>query len=116
MSPVSGFVLQSEAMKIYIAGDTIWCQEVKEAINTFEPTHIIVNAGGAQFDKGDPITMDANDVLGVCKFAPTSKVIAVHMDTYNHCLLTRSLLKERLLQNGLGSTVQIPLDGETMFL
>src|SRR5262249_31943202 len=90
MAPVSGYVLQHVGEPtFYIAGDTIWCKEVSDAIHHFKPDVIVVNAGGARFLQGDPITMTAEDVVHVCRAARHAKVIAVHMEAINHCLLKR---------------------------
>ena len=58
--------------------------------------------------------MNAEDVLRVCKERPTAKVIAIHMEAINHCLLTRTALKSRLEQIGVIPQVQIPNDGEVL--
>ncbi|EFM09667.1 beta-lactamase [Paenibacillus curdlanolyticus YK9] len=113
MGKVSGFVLQAEGHPtIYIAGDTIWCDEVREALDRYKPDLTIVNAGGARFVVGDPITMDADDVVAVCRYAPYTQVAAVHMDAINHCLVTRDQLRERLAAEELLKQVWIPEDGE----
>ncbi len=110
MAPVSGYVLKSEhEPTLYIAGDTIWCKEVSDAIKHFQPEVIVVNAGGARFLEGDPITMTPNDVVHVCHAAPKAKVIAVHMEAINHCLVTREELERHLRKAGVH--VQIPEDG-----
>lgn len=115
MAPVSGFVIQTEGSpSLYVAGDTIWCEEVEEALNTHRPDVIVVNAGAAQFLEGDPITMTAEDVARVCRAAPDARVIAVHMEAINHCLLTRSGLAEELEEQGLADRVEIPPDGELL--
>ena len=112
MGPVSGFVLQAEGHPaLYIAGDTIWCDEVAEALDAFRPAVTIVNAGGARFTVGDPITMNEDDVIQVCRYAPYTKVIAVHMDSINHCLVTRSDLRARLEAEGCLDRVSLPEDG-----
>ena len=42
-----GFVFQKHCQKtLYVAGDTIWCDEVKTAIDKFSPSVIIANLGG----------------------------------------------------------------------
>jgi len=111
MAPVSGYVLQHpEEPTLYIAGDTIWCHEVDAAIRQFKPKVIAVNAGGARFLQGDPITMTAEDVIQVCKQAPHSEVIAVHMDAINHCLVTRKELAHAAHHAKV--KVIIPDDGE----
>ncbi|MWC29687.1 MBL fold metallo-hydrolase [Paenibacillus sp. MMS18-CY102] len=113
MGKVSGFVLQAEGHPtVYIAGDTIWCDEVREALDRYKPDLTIVNAGGARFVIGDPITMDADDVAAVCRYAPHTQVAAVHMDAINHCLVTRQQLRERLAAEQLLENVLIPEDGE----
>jgi len=61
--------------------------------------------------QGDPITMGASDIIKVSKAAPKAKIIAVHMDTVNHCLLTRSELKKALDEVGVKG-IAIPQDGE----
>ncbi len=113
MAPVSGFVLRGPGEDpFYIAGDTIWCTEVQQAIQHFQPAAIVVNAGAARFLEGDPITMTAADVLSVCRAAPQSKVIAVHMEAINHCLLTRQELAAQAQAAGLTHQVCIPADGQ----
>jgi len=97
MAPVSGFVLRASGEPtVYIAGDTIWCDEVREALGRFKPAVVIVNTGAAQFLQGDPITMTADDVVAVCQAAPGARVVAVHMEAINHCLLTRDDLAFQL--------------------
>lgn len=115
MGPVSGFVLQTEGeSSCYIAGDTIWCDEVETALMNLEPEIVIVNAGAAQFHSSDPITMAATDVLEVGKFSPDASLIAVHMEAINHCLLTREQLRKTINGAGFGPQVEIPLDGTTL--
>ena len=115
MAPVSGFVIQTEGSpSLYVAGDTIWCDEVEEALNTHRPDVIVVNAGAARFLEGDSITMTAEDVAKVCLAAPEARVIAVHMEAINHCQLTRRELAEELEEQDLAGRVEIPADGDTL--
>jgi L-ascorbate metabolism protein UlaG (beta-lactamase superfamily) len=114
MAPVSGFVLRAaDEQTLYIAGDTIWCSEVREALRVYTPAVTVANAGAAKFHEGDPITMTAEDVIELARGAPGTAVVAVHMETVNHCGLTRSALAARAAESGLASRVWIPRDGET---
>ena len=114
MAPVSGFVLRAaDERTLYIAGDTIWCSEVREALRAHAPAVTVANAGAARFLEGDPITMTAEDVIEVAQGATETAVVAVHMETVNHCGLTRSALASRVAAAGLGSRIWIPRDGET---
>lgn len=117
MGDVSGFVLAAEGEPtLYIAGDTIWCDEVEAAISAHSPDVIVVNAGAARFVQGDPITMDVPDVVATCNAAPDALVVAVHMEAINHCLLTREGLRAGLASAGLAGRVLTPADGETLRL
>jgi L-ascorbate metabolism protein UlaG (beta-lactamase superfamily) len=58
--------------------------------------------------------MDEQDVCEVCRSIPEARVIAVHMETVNHCRLTRATLRTKVEEEGLGKQVSIPLDGEIL--
>jgi L-ascorbate metabolism protein UlaG (beta-lactamase superfamily) len=110
MAPSSGYVLSSAGEPtLYIAGDTIWYDQVAETIKQHSSQVIVVNAGAARFLHGDPITMTAGDVIRVCRAAPQAQVIAVHMEAINHCLLTRAELAREA--EAAGVSVNIPEDG-----
>jgi L-ascorbate metabolism protein UlaG (beta-lactamase superfamily) len=112
LAPVSGFVLAAPgAPTLYIAGDTVYCDEVEHALEEHRPDVIVVNAGGARFVEGDPITMTADDVIAVARRAPDATVVAVHMEAINHCLETRADLHQRLRTEGLAFRVIVPEDG-----
>lgn len=114
MGQVSGFVLRSVGEPpLYLAGDTIWCGYVQEVLDTFQPDVIIVNAGSAQFLTGTPITMTSSDVARVCHARPAATVVAVHMDTINHCGTTRRQLRAELSRQGL-LQLKVPADGESI--
>lgn len=115
MSPVSGFVLQAPGEpSLYIAGDTIWCSDVEKSLEIYQPRVTVVFAGAARFLTGDPITMTAEDICRVCRKAPETRVVAVHMESFNHCLLTRKELRNFLEKEQLLNQVLIPDDRELM--
>lgn len=113
MGPVSGYVLQTpKEPSLYIAGDTVWCPEVVQSLEAFQPQITVVYSGAARFLTGDPITMAAGDIAKVCRNGNQTRVLAVHMEAFNHCALTRKQLREYLEQEGLSERVIIPADGE----
>jgi L-ascorbate metabolism protein UlaG (beta-lactamase superfamily) len=115
MGTVSGFVLQTKKDPIlYIAGDTIWCSEVKDALHAYKPDVVVLNTGEASFLTGGRITMNSEDVSKTCRELPTAKIIAIHLEAVNHCFLTRAKLKKHLEQEGITSQVMIPMDGEVI--
>lgn len=116
MGRVSGYVLKGKGEpSLYIAGDTIWCPEVQKALQAHQPEVVVLYAGAAAFLTGGPITMNADDVLSVCREIPSAKIIAIHLEALTHCLLTRSELRKKLEQEGSIHRVWIPADGETLY-
>ncbi len=114
MAPVSGFVLHAPGEpSVYIAGDTILCDEVLEAVEEHRPETIVVNAGAARFTQGDPIVMDNDDVLALAKAVPTARIVAIHFETVSHATETRADLRARLTGEG---NVVVPEDGEARCL
>ena len=115
MGPVCGFVLRAPGEPaLYVAGDTIWCDEVEDALAEHAPEVVVVNAGAARFLEGDPIIMDADAVVETARAAPRATVVAVHLEALNHCLLTRETLRAAVDEAGVGGRVLIPADGETL--
>jgi L-ascorbate metabolism protein UlaG (beta-lactamase superfamily) len=112
LGPVSGFVVAAPGEPVlYIAGDTIWCDEVRAALDEHRPDVIVVNASGARFLEGDPIVMTTDDVVAVARHAPAARVVAVHFEAINHCLETRADLHQRLREENLADRVTVPEDG-----
>jgi L-ascorbate metabolism protein UlaG (beta-lactamase superfamily) len=102
MGRVSGWVVDD----VYVAGDTIWCEEVERALATHRPRTVVVNAGGARFNVGDPIVMDVEGVRRV-RDATDARVIVVHLEAINHCI--EPLSAYRAIDG-----VVVPDDGETV--
>lgn len=112
MAPVSGFVLHAPGEpSVYVAGDTILCDEVLAAVEEHRPQVIVVNAGAGRFNTGDPIVMTNDDVVELARAVPSARIVAVHFDTLSHMTETRADLRERLLQEGLTEQVLVPEDG-----
>ncbi len=102
LAPVSGFVLDD----LYLAGDTVWYEEVEETIERFAPRVAIVHASAASFLEGGPIVMGIDDVREVIARVPV--VVCVHMEAINHCHLSRADLRAAV------PTARVPDDGETI--
>jgi L-ascorbate metabolism protein UlaG (beta-lactamase superfamily) len=114
MRPGAGYFIELPGDKsIYISGDTVMTQTVRHVLNDLRPDISILNAGTASLDFGRPILMPINEQLDFIRTAP-HKVIAVHLDAFNHCLTTREILRAALSKEGLSDKVIIPTDGELM--
>ncbi len=116
MGPISGFVMEAPGEPtVYWAGDTILCEEVRDAIRTYKPNIIITHSCGAEWGDHVKILMDEVETTEVCKIAPNSKVVAIHMDSVDHATITREALKNYARKIGISEDqLLIPRDGEVM--
>jgi L-ascorbate metabolism protein UlaG (beta-lactamase superfamily) len=115
LGQVCGVVFSHPSHKgLYVAGDTIWNRHVEEAIAKHRPEVIVLNAGDARVDGIDPIIMGTKDVLAVQRAAPTARLIASHMESVNHCVLSRAELRAFSEKEGFASSLLIPRDGESI--
>ncbi len=104
LAPVSGFVLGD----LYVAGDTVWCGEVEEALERHRPRVAVVNGSGARFVGSGPLVMTCEDVREVAARVPT--VVVVHLEAIDHCLETRAEVRAAV------PGALVPEDGETLEL
>jgi len=118
MGKVSGFVFQAAGEPtVYWCGDTIWYEPVEKVIRDYQPDIIVTHSCGAEFDKNDPIVMDAEQTVAVCRAAPAGVVIATHMEALDHCTVTRDDLRAFALAQGItAQQLRIPDDGEMLTL
>jgi L-ascorbate metabolism protein UlaG (beta-lactamase superfamily) len=116
MRPGAGYFIELPGDKfIYISGDTIMTPTVRHVLEDLRPDISILNAGTAALDLGRPILMPIHEQMDFIRTAP-HKVIAVHLNAFNHCLTTRDILRNAVLKEGLSGKVIIPQDGELMEL
>ena len=108
-----GVVFQAPLHKtLYLAGDTIWRDEVDQALAQYNPDVVVLNAGYAQLNGFEgAIIMGKDDVLRAAQIAPNATIVAVHMDAINHMTLSREELSRFVRKEGIQSRVEIPQDG-----
>ena len=116
MGNVSGFVLKSVGEPtVYWVGDSIWCEQVAEAIEIHKPDIIVSHSGGATLPGFAPIIMDGEQTLTTLGAAPNAVVVAVHMESLDHCTVSRTMLRKVADSGGIvASRLRIPEDGETL--
>ncbi len=117
MNPVSGYILEAkDEPALYITGDTIWCDEVRAALKEHQPQIVAAFAGEARLLAGGHITMSACDIGRIAKLLPSATVIAVHMEAFNHCGLTREALRAFTEGKKLSDRVLVPENGEQIII
>ena len=114
MGNVIGFYLKLPSQKsIYLSSDTIYTDSVDKVLKNYKPDISVLACGAAQFDLFKQLIMNVEDILTFVKNS-SGIVIANHMESINHCPLTRTELKEILTNKQLANKVLIPEDGEIM--
>jgi len=120
MGKVCGFVFQAEGEPtLYWAGDTVLCEEVRDAITIFKPDVIVTHSSGATWPDSNKvrslIVMDAAQTVEVCRIAPTTTVIATHMEALDHGTTSREDLQKAVEQaDSENKRLLIPADGEIL--
>ena len=108
-----GVIFKSEIEPtVYLAGDTIMYDGVKNAIDIHKPKYIVVNASCSQTPTSGPLNMGIDDIQELHKYYPEGKLIASHMDNVGNSTLCRAKLRASEVKDYIYS----PADGEIMFL
>ena len=131
MGKVSGYVLEAAGEKpLYLTGDTIWCDGVKDTAHRFNPGVIVCNAGGNIFfpesnpfskyislERVHKVIMDEQQVLELMNYCKDAAVVTVHIGALDHETVSRESMKAYLEKNLMNvNLVHIPEDGETIYL
>ncbi len=98
---------------LFLAGDTVFSDEVRNFLTCVQPQISVVPAGGARFDLGTDIIMGIDEVI---EFTGMSKgiVVANHLEAVSHCPVKRAALRAAAVRAGVADRLRIPEDGDTL--
>jgi L-ascorbate metabolism protein UlaG (beta-lactamase superfamily) len=99
---------------LYLAGDTIWNGYVEENLRTYKPDVIVLNCGDALIPGLGSIIMGKEDVYRVYQATPGATILASHMESVNHSMLSRQELREFIAERTMTQRVLVPEDGESV--
>jgi len=109
---VIGFGVTTSAYRLWISGDTIATQAVKEAVWDYSPQKVVVYFGSVRA-YGIRITFDAKDALQVIEpLEELGQLIGVHVNDWSHFRSDPVQLVEAFASLGL----QLPAHGEVIEL
>jgi L-ascorbate metabolism protein UlaG (beta-lactamase superfamily) len=112
MGNVMGFLtVLPDQKSIYLSSDTIYTDDVDKVLKEYKPDINVLACGVAQLDLFKPLMMTLDDILKFVKNT-SGNVIANHMESINHCPLTRNKLRDALKVKAINDKVLIPEDGE----
>lgn len=110
----SGYLIEMAGEpSLYLSGDTILTPEVLDFVARRQPDVCLVPAGGARFDLGHEIIMNAQDVLRLMGVA-RGAVVANHLEALSHCPVTRRALVDAARAAGMADRLWVPEDGGTV--
>lgn len=112
MGQVTGYLFTGEEKSLYLASDTIFYEGVADILREFSPDVIILNCCEATLPEGRLI-MSLEDIASVCKMCPASVVIATHLDSVNHALLSSKDVRQFVKDRGLNQVI-VPSNGDCL--
>ncbi len=114
LGDVCGVVFRhSDEKTLYIAGDTIWYEDVEANLAAYSPDVIVLNAGDARAPVLGSIIMGTEDVKKVHQAAPNAVLVASHMEVVNHCVLSRNEMRAFAHINGIAERLLVPDDNQS---
>jgi L-ascorbate metabolism protein UlaG (beta-lactamase superfamily) len=117
MGTVMGFILKAEnEPTVYWAGDTVLTPEVIAIVRKNRPDVIVTHSGAATL-ANTLLLMDDAQTIELYRHAGEAIFIAVHMEAFDHCAVTRDRLRATANLAGIPShRLLIPADGEQIEL
>ena len=109
-----GLVFEAaDEQTLYVAGDTVWYEGVRQTLATYKPPIIVLNTCAAEIIENGRLIMGDEDVEAVARTMPESKIIPTHMDNVAHASITRHEMRGLLARRGI-ENYQMPADGEVL--
>jgi L-ascorbate metabolism protein UlaG (beta-lactamase superfamily) len=111
MGKGSSYLIDYKGFKIFLTGDCLLTDSLKNNLIKSGPDIVIANAGAAKFKFGQPITLSIKEIQEISRILENSKIFVLHLDALNHCSETRDYCKEQIRDY---SNIYIPDEGETI--
>jgi L-ascorbate metabolism protein UlaG (beta-lactamase superfamily) len=103
--PVIGFILESksESGALYISGDTVWYEALKEIHTRFQIDRAILFMGAARVPEVGPahLTMSAADAIQFAQAFPEAAIIPLHYEGWRHFSESRQDIAAAFAKAGL---------------
>ncbi|MEQ5790767.1 MBL fold metallo-hydrolase [Muricauda sp. NFXS6] len=117
----SSYGIEAFGKKVLLTGDAILDGKLKSSLDAVKPDLVIANTGECQFSEpnevlapGRTMTLTKEELVQLAVHRPMTKVVAVHLEAINHCILTREVLRGYVREKGLEESIMVPSDGESL--
>jgi L-ascorbate metabolism protein UlaG (beta-lactamase superfamily) len=106
---VTGFMLTLDSGDdaVYLTGDTVFYEGIKEVAARFNPKYVFIFSGAAKPKLPVHLTMDVNDALDTASAFPAATFIPVHYEGWSHLTETVDTLRQAFTALGLGERLKI---------
>lgn len=81
---VTGFIIESKDVQIYLTGDTVFYEGIKAVAQKFHPAYVFAFAGAARARGPFNLTMGVNDVLDTASVFKDAIIIPLHFEGWSH--------------------------------
>lgn len=109
------FIQLPNEPSIYLMGDTVLTDSIRNFIRHSQPDYIVAPTGKAQFDLGAPLLLDESEIIELAELS-TGTIICNHMGALDHCRIDHNSLASLLDTQGVRNRYVIPRDGDTLAL
>jgi len=110
---VTGFIITIAGLQIYITGDTVFYDGVKEVAEKFKPQYVFIFAGAAKPRGPFNVTMGTNDAIDTAFAFPDATIIPVHFEGWSHYTETGEMLQQSFNALSIGGQLRILQPGVT---
>lgn len=103
---VIGFVLDASG-GIYISGDTVLYEGVREVMERMHPRIAVLHLGAARVETAgpssltEPLTMTAEEALEFARLAPDARIVPIHYEGWAHFTEGREVIERTFAAAGL---------------
>ncbi|MGF7042603.1 MBL fold metallo-hydrolase [Mucilaginibacter lappiensis] len=104
---VTGFIVSTKDIQIYITGDTVFYDGIKEVAERFKPKYIFIFAGAAKPRGPFNVTMGTNDAIDTAFAFPEATIIPVHFEGWSHYTETGEMLRQSFSALGIAERLKI---------
>lgn len=91
---VTGFVVETSLVQIYITGDTVFYDGVKQVGIRFKPNYVFIFAGAAKPRGPFNVTMNTNDAIDTAFAFPSATIIPLHFEGWSHYTESGDMLQK----------------------
>jgi L-ascorbate metabolism protein UlaG (beta-lactamase superfamily) len=104
---VTGFIVATKEMQIYLTGDTVFYDGIKEVAEKFKPKYVFIFAGAAKPRGPFNVTMGTNDAIDTAFAFPGATIIPVHFEGWTHYTETGEMLRQSFTALGIADRLKI---------